>query len=91
MQKSKINAWCQKCTLVCVLIFSFSIYSVSFPISSAIVFVVMMLMVVALLILMTKTVWFTLLHNAENSASDRRLRERFDETRSFVDESDTRL
>lgn len=62
-----------------------------FPIYSAIVFVVMMLMVVALLILMTKTVWFTLLHSAENSASDRRLRERFDETRSFVDESDTRL
>ena len=62
-----------------------------FPIYSVIVFVVMMLVVVVLLILMTKTVWFTLLHRAENSASDRRLRDRFDETRSFVDESNTRL
>lgn len=62
-----------------------------FPIYSVIVFVVMMLMVVALLIIMTKTVWFTLVHSAENRASDRRARERFDETRSFADDSDTRL
>ena len=62
-----------------------------FPVYSVIVFVVMMLMIVVLLLIMSKTAWFSLLHNAENRASDRRLRERFEQERSSVDDADIRL
>ncbi len=62
-----------------------------FPVYSVIVFVVMMLMTVVLLITMSKTAWFSLLHNAENRASDRRLRERFDQERNAGDDADIRL
>ena len=62
-----------------------------FPVYSVIVFVVMMLMIVVLLITMSKAAWLSLLHHAENQASDRRLRERFDQERTSGDDADIRL
>ena len=62
-----------------------------FPIYSTIVFFVMMLIMVVLLLVMSKTAWFTLMHQAENTAADRRVRDRFDAERSANDGSDIRL
>lgn len=62
-----------------------------FPIYAVIVFAAMMFLMVVLMIVMSKTAWFTLVHHAENQASDRRVRERFDAERASDDDSDIRL
>jgi len=62
-----------------------------FPVYAAIVFVVMMIMVIVLLLVMSKGIWFTLVHHAENQASDHRVRQRFDEQRTTAEQTDTRL